>query len=119
MSEERHTPGPWRACRNGDCTCGSVWSIPGDFPVCTVQGEPVAVVHQHMADAPDLIYQSITPEMKAANGRLIAAAPDLLGALRAIVNSDMAMREEDEGRVSPELEAARAAIAKATQDQTS
>lgn len=49
-----------------------------------------------------------------ANARLIAAAPELLEALKAIVASDMAMREEDEGNVSPELNAARAAIAKAT-----
>lgn len=42
-----------------------------------------------------------------------AAASDLLAALKSIVNSDMAMREEDEGRRSPELQAARAAISKA------
>lgn len=45
---------------------------------------------------------------------LFAAAPDLLAALDAIVNSDMAMREEDEGRESKELKLARAAIAKAS-----
>jgi hypothetical protein len=48
-----------------------------------------------------------------ANAHLIAAAPELLRALELIVNSDMAMREEDEGEISTELSHARAAIAKA------
>ena len=79
MMDTKFTPGPWKECRNGDCTCGHVWSIPGDFPVCTVQvpREPIAVAHENMADAPDVIYQSITPEMCAANARLIAAAPTM------------------------------------------
>lgn len=46
--------------------------------------------------------------------RIIAAAPELLGALERIVDSDMAQREEDEGNVSSELEMARSVIAKAT-----
>lgn len=44
---------------------------------------------------------------------LANAAPDMAKALKRIVNSDMAMREEDEGRVSVELNLARAALAKA------
>jgi hypothetical protein len=38
---------------------------------------------------------------------------ELVEALSGIINSDIAMREEDEGRVSPELECARAALNKA------
>lgn len=38
---------------------------------------------------------------------------DLLEALNSVVNSDMAMREEDEGRKSAVLDKARAAIARA------
>jgi hypothetical protein len=48
------------------------------------------------------------------NLALIAAAPELLEALHAVLNSDMAMREEDEGNVSKVLNKVRAAIAKAT-----
>lgn len=41
------------------------------------------------------------------------SAPDLYRALELILNSDMAMREEDEGEISTVLSIARAAIAKA------
>lgn len=45
----------------------------------------------------------------------IAAERDRLrDVLTAILNSDVAMREEDEGRVSPELEQARAALGEPT-----
>lgn len=77
----KFTPGPWEACnaQQGKCTCGQVWSIPGDFPVCTAREprRPLAAAHQHMADAPDMIYQSITPEECRANALLIAAAPTM------------------------------------------
>lgn len=76
-----HTPGPWRACRQGECTCGTVWSLPSDFPVCTAR-DRVAVVHKEMADAPDMVYATIPREEAQANARLIAAAPDMLEALR-------------------------------------
>lgn len=86
MTEPKWTKGPWEQCKNGNCTCGVVWSIPGDFPVCTIGGRktfechaqfPVAVAHTHMADAPDLIYASLTAEQAVANANLMAAAPDL------------------------------------------
>ena len=84
-----HTPGPWKVCggQNGKCNCGIMWSIPGDFPICTVAGGstfPTAVAHKHMADAPDMIYQTITDAERDANARLIAAAPDMLAALSDI-----------------------------------
>lgn len=27
------TPGPWRACRDGECSCGMVWAVPEDVLV--------------------------------------------------------------------------------------
>lgn len=89
-SETKHLDGPWRSCQNGDCSCGMVWSIPGDFPVCTVANETgrnlqvVAVVHEHMADAPDMIYQTLDRDVVLANARLIAAAPDMLEKLKKV-----------------------------------
>ena len=47
------------------------------------------------------------------NARAIAALPALVQALQVILNSDMAMRAEDEGRVSEGLQLARAALKKA------
>lgn len=105
------TPGPWHECKNGTCNCGIIWSIPGDFPVCTAAGGstfPVAVAHEHMADAPDLIYQSIPPAMCEANARLISAAPDLFEALERL------LKEYEYGEwQSSIIDKARAALAKA------
>lgn len=30
------TPGPWRACHNGTCSCSQVWSQSADVPVAEV-----------------------------------------------------------------------------------
>lgn len=30
---EAKTAGPWRACHDGDCQCGLVWSLSDDVPV--------------------------------------------------------------------------------------
>lgn len=51
-----------------------------------------------------------------ANARLIAAAPDLLAALRDLLD-EADLNEVDE-YTAPKVEAARAAIARATGDQT-
>lgn len=87
----QHSPGPWKACQNGECPCGHTWSIPDDFPVCTVLNEgginvrhAVAIVHTHMADAPDIIYATLSAERAKANLHLIAAAPELFEALKAL-----------------------------------
>jgi hypothetical protein len=45
--------------------------------------------------------------------RIRNAAPQLLAACEAVINSDMAQREEDEGRTSAILSVVRAAIAQA------
>jgi len=101
-----HTPGPWEiadatniftklGAANAagiECDANDGWLIADCSPgVSFVKGEETEL--------------SLT-ETKA-NARLIAAAPDLLEALKQLVNADDGL--------SPELDAARKAIAKATQ----
>lgn len=104
----QHTAGPWSVphfAEDCGCECGHVFGEgqQGMGSVCTIhfggENEP--------------------REVAAANGRLIAAAPDLLAALQHIVTT--ADSEAAAGgemwyaeAVYPAVEAARAAIAKAT-----
>jgi hypothetical protein len=62
----------------------------------------VCVADCHAKGAPE------SEDERCANARLIAAAPDLLAALKAIVN-----RADDSPMCWPEFDAARAAIARA------
>ena len=93
-----HTPGPWIGktqsvhTADGRPIVNSIW-IPPQPP----KGPGVAL--QTEADA---------------NLRLIAAAPDLLAALKTVLSSDMAQRVEyDREEPSDTLAIVRAAIAKA------
>lgn len=67
MSESKHTPGPWKACQ----------SVEGDFlgiyPATGKMEFPVAKMPEY-----------ITDELNQANASLIAAAPEMLGALKAL-----------------------------------
>lgn len=91
-SEEKtasHTPGPWEIPPNphGDDTRRFIWPEPtGDFVAgeCRDTGFCIAVVSPR-ADVAVL----------EANARLIAAAPDLLQALKAIAENDPGMRPRD------------------------
>lgn len=66
----QHTPGPWRECRDGDCTCGFIWSADGEIHVATVHG-PDAL-------GQDWYGSDVATTDAPANAHLIAAAPDLL-----------------------------------------
>ena len=35
-----HSPTPWRACQEGKCKCGQIWTLPGDHPVAVVEIGP-------------------------------------------------------------------------------
>lgn len=103
MSTPLHTPGPWRV--------GEGSYVVADHPVPEIRGsEEVEHYGGH------LICESVSP----SNARLIAAAPDLLEALKAILEADEeAEAEFQKMGIPPEEEhpitiAARAAIAKAT-----
>lgn len=75
------TPGPWKACQSTDADFLGVYPDTGrpEFPIVKL---------------PDYI----KPEIAEANARLIAAAPELLEALRpfAAVMADIGETEADE-----------------------
>ncbi len=91
----KHTPGPWYAV--------GYWVEHGDSvaDICTC--DPAAIEQEHLGR---------TSAEIEANARLIAAAPDLLEALKSMPQS-MAATDDDLMRW---VEKARAAIAKATGD---
>jgi hypothetical protein len=93
MSE--HTPGPW-TCEPNDShqfdIRGDYWEVATAHGFCGANGGP-----------PTSMTESI------ANARLIAAAPDLLDAIKQIVSDT-----DSPGQFGMALEAAHAAIAKAT-----
>jgi hypothetical protein len=93
--QDKHTPGPWRIGKD-------YGAVVADHPVPEVHGsDHVEAYGGHM------VGESIAHR----NRPLIAAAPELLNALRSLV----ALYDTDEGcRSTPEYIAARAAIAKAT-----
>ena len=68
----KHTPGPWKTCTasNGHCPCGLIWSIPADVVVAELGSEEGSPSH--------------TGDEGAANAALIAAAPEMLAALRRL-----------------------------------
>ncbi len=87
-----HTPGPWKCDLSDDH--GGVYSIAG----------------------PDDEYGAATLELSEENARLIAAAPDLLTALKALVlEVELKDNPSDEGASEhcEQMDAARSAIAKA------
>ncbi|HEP9635415.1 TPA: hypothetical protein VDW08_003767 [Pseudomonas aeruginosa] len=90
MSNHKHTPGPWEIERYSD----GLIQIVGDVRIVSDDEENVTTVVEAVSRGDE------------ANARLIAAAPELLDALVALVECE---------QTTPELwEAARAAIAKAT-----
>jgi hypothetical protein len=93
-----HTPGPWTV------------TAPYLSEVQTQERLTVASCWYADADGAEITVTGVLPcsiEESAANARLIAAAPELLEAVVGLVRGR-------EHVWSPELEAARAAIAKAT-----
>lgn len=69
MAEAKHTPGPWEACDPGDYS-----DFDGNSRVILGDDMRIAVVQWSPANA----------EMDDANARLIAAAPDMLAALKNV-----------------------------------
>lgn len=80
-----HTPGPWRA-------------EPGDYPDDNYVTSDGGTIVDHVSDA---------------DARLIAAAPDLLDALMAVVKADVFPRPSLSSPLWDALDLAHAAVAKA------
>ena len=104
MSNANHTPGPWSSSMWTDDVAGAVgWSI-----VCGDAGHLV----------PTNTFETDDEEEAEANARLIAAAPELLDALKAMLDqfnySTVSGLVHDE---SMAIMKAREAIAKATGEQ--
>lgn len=96
----KHTPGPWRVGRPGPNGCQTIG---------THGGLMVAMVAHSLNDPPPHREQAI------GNASLLAAAPDLLEALRGLVNA-LEMEPGPRGvmdLVPGAIEKARAAIARA------
>lgn len=100
------SPGPWSYEDTHDASCGRA---------CTPEG----CFENHRSglyriEGPDWYdYDVVYPDVvcNEADARLIAAAPDLLAALKELL--DQAVDDVDDRRLSPAVEQARAAIAKA------
>lgn len=104
-----YTPGPWRHGAQNGSNANNVYAVNGMGPhdepnICSVYGIPL--YRRVDEEFRDIYHQGL------ANARLIAAAPELLEALRDIVNSVARCTSGDVCQTS-DFTAARAAIAKA------
>lgn len=110
MSNSKHTPGPWQLAQDG--SLGSIETVSGQVPIGhSFQTRPTRRPEDHIE--------------RIANARLIAAAPELLEALR-IAREFMSIASDwnfHEAEINGEmrstydwLEVVDAAIAKATGD---
>jgi hypothetical protein len=99
-----HTPGPWRKETTRTLDDAPISFLRLDWAIRNGSDDNGAVI-AHIPMQDDLILQS------EANARLIAAAPDLLAALRNLLDASERYIFSDE--CLREREAARAAIAKA------
>jgi len=103
-TETRHTPGPWRACHDGKCSCKLImgehhpiakvesgkWG--DEYPALRLVGPSI---DQKAETYMDMIeYGKIDEDVAEANARLIAAAPELMEACKYVVSFH---REHDSG----------------------
>jgi hypothetical protein len=92
-TETKHTPGPWKI-------------VEQRFPVCIIEGEDGTCVVGNVSGQPGLDGQT-------ANARLIAAAPELLEALRDCLATLDGLKRHNTNCDYVAAIQARAAIAKA------
>ncbi len=90
-----HSPGPWSACRDGECSCGFIWSTTADHPVAKVEsgewGDDYPAIKvtptEHgltgtsfevSAYMERIGYGRVDPEVAKQNAKLIALSPEML-----------------------------------------
>jgi hypothetical protein len=90
----RHTPGPWRLTLEPTELPGVNvrFCIDTDYAINIAGGQS----QEHLGDASGAIFE----EECRANARLIAAAPDLLAALRAMLDDDNHDGAKDQARAA-------------------
>lgn len=117
-SSAGHTPGPWRAL-DTDFNLDIRAAVAGNLPGCGLSLKCVLGPGSRSIAHVDAIYDGKRQlDVEEANASLIAAAPDLLAALKSLAASYEAVAKtsvlERIGEVShPDLDTANAAIAKA------
>ncbi|MEE9611578.1 MAG: hypothetical protein V3W19_10015 [Desulfatiglandales bacterium] len=94
---KNHSPGPWRACREGKCSCGFIWSTTADHPVAKVESgewgdgypalrvvEEPSIVGKVQVEAymDRIAYGRVDPEVAQQNALLIAMSPEMLSLLQ-------------------------------------
>lgn len=127
MAESKHTPGPWHLChhlesaeKDASCPCGyrgGIWGSDEEHVVCEMGSADIA-------GEEGLSPPRYPRAVELANARLIAAAPDLLEALRLVLPAAEhayhtgAFADIDGGDWWSRILQAREAIAKATPSDT-
>lgn len=98
----KHTPGPWKAVISENNAGG--WVPMRQYITIETESEIIAAYDTFSCEYPD-------DDENAANARVMAAAPDLLEALKRCVGSLRSVSPGGDG--DHDVEFARAAIAKA------
>lgn len=113
------TPGPWTACKDGDCPCGFIWDASEEIHVASAHGREDVGQSWYGADV------AVSEDEQKANALLIAATPELfvrLSDLVAIIEKAGLLNLSNGvelgatswyAKASERLELAKAALAKA------
>jgi hypothetical protein len=86
MTDAKHTPGPWHIGRENDHSADR-WKRNAEW--ARVRDEAGGLIAEIASVHPKGGRKSCDFDIEAANARLIAAAPDLLAALKAVENDCM------------------------------
>lgn len=103
-----YSKAPWRACNDGDCSCGLIWSVADDVCIAHV----LSSADEDYTGGEGVVFRS--PKFKA-NANLLAAAPELYESVQnllGIFNSPM-YRRKFNGMATEAIELAKIALYKA------